>query len=189
MVSLVPRLIGEPVINFLRMCVISPRSGEYRILTAFYSFTGTSPVYDGWRFSRAWSWGIGVCLLAGRKASDEVEKGAVSRYKSNSQGKRCIFWLPTCYGKSAWFEQLLFHFDNKLGTIGSIRCSLVQVLSPLIAVMVNQVANLRKHGIKVVPVYQWNAFEKCSLLYSVAEAILGHTLYREYLNAWKFWMQ
>ena len=51
--SLVPRLIREPGINCLRMRVISPRSGEIWILTAFYSFTGTSrfrvtsPGYDG----------------------------------------------------------------------------------------------------------------------------------------------
>lgn len=96
------------------------------------------------------------------------------------------FWLPTGYGKFACFELLPFLFDNKLGKTGTICCSLVLVLSPLIAVMVNQVANLRKRGMMVVsspvgPTMQSNIMDlkKCSLLYSVAEAILGHTLHQE----------
>ena len=70
--SLIPRLNREPGINCLCMHVISPRSGENRILTAFYSFMGTSQFsvtssgYDGWWF-RAQSWGIGVCPSAQRK--------------------------------------------------------------------------------------------------------------------------
>ena len=83
------------------------------------------------------------------------------------------------------FELLPFLFDHKLGRIGTRCCSLVLVLSPLIALMVNQVVNLRKIGIKVAimsgssqvgPTMQANEMDlkECSLLYSIPEAILGH---------------
>ena len=51
--SLIPRLNRKPGIDCLYMRIISPRSGENQILTAFYSFTGTSQFsvtssgYDG----------------------------------------------------------------------------------------------------------------------------------------------
>ena len=100
-------------------------------------------------------------------------------------GKDVFLWLPTGYGKSVCFELLPFLFDHKLGRIGTRCCSLVLVLSPLIALMVNQVVNLRKIGIKVAimsgssqvgPTMQANEMDlkECSLLYSVPEAILGH---------------
>ncbi|XP_019860537.1 PREDICTED: mediator of RNA polymerase II transcription subunit 34-like [Amphimedon queenslandica] len=64
------------------------------------------------------------------------------------KGRDVFVWLPTGFGKSVCFETLPFIFDYKLGRIGTQACSLVIVLSPLIALIVNQVTNLRQCGIK-----------------------------------------
>lgn len=65
-------------------------------------------------------------------------------------GEDVFVCLPTGFGKSICFHTLPFVFDFKLQT-GS-RKSIVVVVSPLIALMADQVRNLRDRGVKAVVV-------------------------------------
>ena len=66
--------------------------------------------------------------------------------KSMFAGRDVFLWLPTGFGKSVCYEVLPFMYDYKLGRdTGS---SLVLVISPLVSLMVDQVASLRKRGVK-----------------------------------------
>ena len=66
--------------------------------------------------------------------------------KSMFAGRDVFLWLPTGFRKSVCYEVLPFMYDYKLGRdTGS---SLVLVISPLVSLMVDQVASLRKRGVK-----------------------------------------
>ena len=58
-------------------------------------------------------------------------------------------WLPTGYGKSICYQLLPFIFDIKLGRTTSPLSdrSVVQVVSPLVSLMVDQVSTLQKRGV------------------------------------------
>ena len=64
-------------------------------------------------------------------------------------GHDVFVWLPTGsgYGTSLCYQALPFIMDCKRGLVGSQERSLVLVVSPLIALMVDQVTSLRKRGI------------------------------------------
>ena len=62
-------------------------------------------------------------------------------------GKDVFVCLPTGFGKSLCFQTLPFVFDHKLGFQ---RKSAVVVVSPLVALMTDQVQSLRKKGIDAV---------------------------------------
>jgi len=47
-------------------------------------------------------------------------------------------WLPTGYGKSLCYHVLPFIMDYKHGVVETQRHSLVRVMSPLVALMVDQ---------------------------------------------------
>ena len=57
-------------------------------------------------------------------------------------------WLPTGFGKSLCFQTLPFVMDHKLALVGSQKSSAVLVVSPLVALMVDQVRSLRSCGVK-----------------------------------------
>lgn len=54
------------------------------------------------------------------------------------------------FGKSVCYQALPFLFDHKLGLVSSSRRSCVIVISPLIALMVDQVRNLRQSDVHAV---------------------------------------
>ena len=56
------------------------------------------------------------------------------------EGRDVFLWLPTTFDKSICHEVLLFLLDCKLGKSES---SIVIVVSPLVSLMVDQVASLR----------------------------------------------
>ena len=67
---------------------------------------------------------------------------------------KCLYsdfflWVPTGYGKSICFQTLPFLFDAKLGRTSAppSHCSVVLVVSPLVALMVNQVSYLQSVGV------------------------------------------
>ena len=62
-------------------------------------------------------------------------------------GHDVFVWLPTGYGKSLCYQALPFIMDFKLGLVGSQKHSLVLVVSPLVALMVDQVTSLRKRRV------------------------------------------
>ena len=59
--------------------------------------------------------------------------------------KSVFVWLPTGFGKSICYQSLPFVMDNKLGLS---RNSAVLVVSPLTALMVDQIHSLRSKGVK-----------------------------------------
>ena len=56
--------------------------------------------------------------------------------------------LPTGYGKSLCYQALPFLMDHKLGLVGTSRSSAVLVVSPLVALMIDQVRCLKSRGVK-----------------------------------------
>ena len=62
-------------------------------------------------------------------------------------GYDVFVWLPTGYGKSLCYQVLPFIMDFKLGLVESSKHSLVLVVSPLVALMVDQVTSLRKRSV------------------------------------------
>ena len=104
-------------------------------------------------------------------------------------GKDVLVWLPTGFGKSFCFQALPFVTNSKLARMD---CSLVLVVSPLVALMADQVHSLQRKGVKAailsgsgVVDSELLATEKdlgeCSLLYGAPEALVKseiiHTTY------------
>lgn len=65
-------------------------------------------------------------------------------------GRDVFVWLPTGYGKSLCYQALPFLMDSKLGFANSEKrlSSSVFVVSPLVALMIDQVKSLRSRGVK-----------------------------------------
>ena len=109
-------------------------------------------------------------------------------------GKDVFLWLPTGFGKSICYETLPFVFSYKhsdSGTGGG--CSVVLVVSPLVSLMVDQVANLRSRGVSAAIIGHSGAVTdkkllaaekdltagKYNLLFTAPEAIIGVEKWRE----------
>ena len=104
------------------------------------------------------------------------------------EGRNVFLWLPTGFGKSICYEVLPFLFDCKLGkcdAAGSER-SIVVVVSPLVSLMVDQVASLRLRGVSTAIMSGHKGMDKVllatvrdveagkfSLLFCALEDIIG----------------
>ena len=123
------------------------------------------------------------------KLKDEQQQAIASMYS----GQDVFVFLPTGFGKSICFQVLPFLFDHKLGLAGSQKRSCIIVVSPLVALMVDQVRSLRGNGIEAVVISsgsrdsrvidrEFLATEKnmgsASFIFSSPEALL-HTKWRE----------
>ena len=97
---------------------------------------------------------------------------------------------------SASFQVLPFVLDYKLGLVGGQKKSAVVVVSPLIALMVDQVRSLRAHGLEAVIISSGaregsvvdkeflaigNNLKSASLIFSSPES-LAHSRWREALE-------
>ena len=80
-------------------------------------------------------------------ADISLKKEQRSSMEAICNGHDVFLWLPTGYGTSLCYQALLFIMDCKRGLVGSQERSLVLVVSPLIALMVDQVTSLRKRGV------------------------------------------
>ena len=107
-----------------------------------------------------------------------------SAIESVYRGKDVFVWLPTGFGKSICYQTLPFVFDSKLGRVNSQCGSVVLVVSPLIALMVDQVVGLRERGVSAAVITTGggvreelrateNDMSKCSLLYCAPEALIS----------------
>ena len=111
-------------------------------------------------------------------------------------GKDVFVCLPTGFGKSVCFQILPFLFDHKRGLVGGVKRCCAIIVSPLIALMVDQVKNLRKNGVQAVIIScgsrESSVVEKeflatdsslmsASHIFSSPEA-LAHTKWREALE-------
>ena len=101
------------------------------------------------------------------------------------EGKDVFVWLPTGFGKSFCYEAIPFVLDWKLKrTDSGTRSSLVLIVSPLVALMVDQVCSLRTRGVKAAIISggaggfdedfiaKDKDLEECSLLFGAPEAFL-----------------
>lgn len=93
-------------------------------------------------------------------------------------GLDVFIWLPTGYGKSLCFQILPFLIDWKKSEGGKTSpcCNVVLVVSPLLSLMHEQVAQLRSKGVAATATTLPGAeseLSTCSLLYTSPEAILG----------------
>ena len=57
-------------------------------------------------------------------------------------------WLPTGYGKSLCYQALPFMFDHRQGFVNTGTSCAALVISPLLALMVDQVTSLRLRSVK-----------------------------------------
>ena len=73
-------------------------------------------------------------------ALKEEQKLAIHAIYSGSD---VFVWLPTGFGKSMCFHTLPFVFDYKLELVSASTRSVVVVVAPLVALMVDQVQSLR----------------------------------------------
>ena len=78
-------------------------------------------------------------------ALKEEQKLAIHAIYSGSD---VFVWLPTGFGKSMCFHTLPFVFDYKLELVSASKRSVVVVVAPLVALMVDQVQSLRAKGVE-----------------------------------------
>ena len=96
-------------------------------------------------FSKALFHSLRVLQLDSRVVLKPEQRMAI---QAVYEGRDVFVWLPTGFGKSLCFQALPFAMDHKLGLVGSRRSSAVLVVSPLVALMVDQVKSLRSRGVK-----------------------------------------
>ena len=98
-------------------------------------------------------------------------------------GYDVFVWLPTGYGKSLCHQALPFLLDFKRGFANTEKCRAVFVISPLIALMIDQLKSLRNRGVKCSIVTSGSSVEKDllatpdslssdSLLFCTSEALV-----------------
>jgi len=128
------------------------------------------------------------------KLKEEQEKAICTVY----EGKDVFVLLPTGYGKSICFQILPYLYDHKLGLVNDdSEKSSVIVVSPLIALMVDQVRNLRGHGVEAVIISSGSressvvekeflatdkSLQTASLIFSSPEALAHSTRWRDSLE-------
>ncbi len=103
------------------------------------SFTGPS-------FSQALSHALKMLGTPGLLLKEEQKQAIHAVYDA----KDVFVWLPTGFGKSVCFQTLPFVFDYKLGLADAVKKSVVLVIAPLIALMVDQVRSLRAKDVNAV---------------------------------------
>lgn len=112
-----------------------------------------------------------------------IKKEQHSSMKAVYEGSDVFVWLPTGYGKSLCYQAIPFLMDYKKGLVDSVKSCSVIVVSPLIALMVDQVENLRSKGIKCSIITSSEGVTKVlfatisnlhsdSLLFSTPEALI-----------------
>ena len=104
-----------------------------------------------------------------------------------NHGRDVVVNLPTGYGKSIIFQALPLIFDYVTGTSGHI----VIVVSPLLALIEDQVSTLRKFGISVVSLSHVRTEDerkqvengKFSVVYATPEGLLRNDRWRQMLSS------
>lgn len=149
-----------------------------------------------------------TCLSSSQKFDDAVSY-ALSQLKMSHlclkqeqklsihamyERKDVFVFLPTGYGKSICFQVLPFLFDYTLDLVGAgEKRSSVLVVSPLVALMVDQVKSLRSRNVDAVVISREGGIDKeycateknmqsASIIFSSPEA-LSHSRWRDALDA------
>lgn len=93
------------------------------------------------RFERALSYALLALKTPKEFVLREEQKQAI---RAVYNGSDVFVWLPTGFGKSICFQTLPFMFDYKLDLVNANKKSVVLVVAPLVALMVDQVQHLTK---------------------------------------------
>ena len=91
---------------------------------------------------------VSYALLRLGMTEIKIKVEQLSAMEGIYRGKDVFVWLPTGYGKSLCYQALPFLLDYKLGVTESQESGLVLVVSPLIALMVDQTTSLRSRKVK-----------------------------------------
>lgn len=95
-------------------------------------------------FSEALSFALDQLQSSHLRLKEEQYQSIQAVYRG-----KCVFvWLPTGFGKSICYQTLPFVMDHKLGRVGASTRSAVLVISPLTALMMDQVQSLRSRDVK-----------------------------------------
>ena len=93
-----------------------------------------------------------------------LKKEQMSALRHGCDGDDVFVWLPSGFGKSIVYECLPFLLDHKLGRVHACSCSVVLVVSPLVALMIDQVESLRRRGVDCAIMSDHEGVEKCLLV-------------------------
>ena len=129
---------------------------------------------------------LGYAVQHVQTATFSLKPEQTAAIRSIYKGKDVFVWLPTGFSKSFCYEAISFVLDWKLKrTDSGTRSSLVLIVSPLVALMVDQVCSLRTRGVKAAIISGGGAggfdeefiakdkdFGECSLLFGAPEAFL-----------------
>ena len=94
------------------------------------------------KFELSLSYGLSCLRLEGLEIKDKQLEGIQAIYN----GKDVFLWLPTGYGKYLCYQCLPFLFDHKLSKV-DLPPHKRSVVSPVVSLMVDQVASLRGKGV------------------------------------------
>ena len=90
-------------------------------------------------FSQAVSYALGKLGKPQISLKEEQRPSIKAIYEGND----IFVWLPTGYGKNLCYQALPFVMDHKNGVAETQKSSAVLVITPLIALMFDQVQSLR----------------------------------------------
>ena len=96
-------------------------------------------------FSEALCYSLKVLKLDPRVSLKPEQRMAI---QGVYDGNDVLVWSHTSLDKSLTFQTLPFVMDYKLRLVGTEKSSAVLVISPLVALMVDQVRSLRSRGVK-----------------------------------------
>ena len=138
--------------------------------------------------------GLVYALSCLKQDTLQLKPKQIDAIRSIYDGKDVFLWLPTGYGKSICYQVLPFLFDFKLGKTSSspTECSVVLIVSPLVSLMVDQVASLQSRGVKAA-IFSGNSGVdkkllgtdrevlegKYRLLFSAPEALTGSSKWKQ----------
>ena len=90
---------------------------------------------------------VSYALLKLRMSDVSLKAEQRSSMKAIYDGRDVFVWLPTGYGKSLCYQALPFLMDFKKGLVDTENRCAVLVISPLVALMIDQVKSLRRRGV------------------------------------------
>ena len=107
-------------------------------------------------FSPSFSEALHFSLSALKQSQVSLKPEQRMAIQAVYEGNDVFVLLPTGFGKSLCYQTLPFVMDYKLRLVGTEKSSAVLVISPLVALMVDQVQSLRGRGVKSSSLPSWS---------------------------------
>ena len=166
-------------------------SQNYPSSSQNYSSSSQNYSSSSQNFSASLLYALAELQMSHLGLKDEQERAM----RAILEGNDVIMLLPTGFGKSIYYQALPFLFNHKLGLAVTQRRA-VLVVSPLIALMIDQVRSLRERSVEAVVISsgsrETSAVDKeflaaeenmksASIIFSSPEA-LAYTKWRQVLE-------